>query len=115
MRKIIRKNRTSFIDSHPHGIFGVFEIDETKGGQTPRNFTFADRVDLPYGTPVMLLSIEKLPQTWTGKKNMCRVRLLYGETYIVGQMSHMQLNKWFCRADVWKKHYAGKSPESLQK
>lgn len=119
VRKIIRKNHT-VLDTNKlnHGIFGVFEVDETKGGQINESGMWRGGyhgVDLPYGTPVILLGIKNQKDSWTGKKNLVRVYLLYGDTYIVGCMSQNQLNKWFCRADVWKKHYAGKSLESLSK
>jgi len=99
-----REGRWAPYYGQANGIRGVFAIDPEA---YPDKYNddksyWPEWTDLPFGCAVMLLGMVPVEGSRTGRKNLMKMRLLYGETYLVGELSKNQINKWFTYPNVWK-------------
>jgi len=89
-------------------IRSTFYKDPAKYGtptseEPPWRWNRPEYVDIPWGSPLILLSYERMKNS---KRYM--MRILYDNLYLVGEVSDKQANNWFCFIKKWKSDYAHK-------
>ena len=97
-------------DQHD-GIKNLFYKDPKKYGSdeiengTPWRYSPQAYVDLPWGSPVIMLSYESNPGSRSKRQHI--MRILFDNKYLVGELSDKQANAWFCYPKTFKKRYNG--------
>jgi len=93
-------------DLESDGIRHVFIIDPERHTDATDDWGLAKTVNLPYGSTVMLLALEQNPESKS--KRQKTMKLLWGQKYLVGNLTNRQAQAWFCVPEKWKHEYAEK-------